>query len=90
MELAPDTPSACGGELHSKFTGGNDKAAREFSRYAVGAVVLKFLEQYIYKNPEKWYEWRNYPDVSISASPRSRVEIGKSPSLVKPAFGRIS
>ena len=45
---------------------------------SVGAVVLKFLEQYIYKNPEERYEWRNYP------------EIAKSPSLMKPAFGRIS
>jgi lauroyl/myristoyl acyltransferase len=57
---------------------------------SVGAVVLKFLEQYIYKNPEEWYEWRNYPDVSLSPPPRRRVEIAKSPSLVKPAFSRIS
>jgi len=57
---------------------------------SVGAVVLKFLEQYIYKNPEERYEWRNYPDVSISPPPMRRVEIAKSPSLMKPAFGRIS
>jgi KDO2-lipid IV(A) lauroyltransferase len=57
---------------------------------SVGALVLKFLEQNIYRYPEEWYQWKNYPGITISPSPRTRVEITKSPSLVKPAFSRIS
>lgn len=56
----------------------------------VGAVVLKFLEQNIYKYPEEWYQWKNYSGMRISPSPRTRVEITESPSLVKPALGRVS
>ena len=57
---------------------------------SVGAVVLKFLKQYIYKYPEEWYQWKKYLDIGISAVPGIKVKIPKSPSLVKPAFGRIS
>ncbi len=56
----------------------------------VGAVVLRFLEQNIYRYPEEWYQWKDYSGMRISPSPRIRVEIAKSPPLVKPAFGRIS
>lgn len=55
-----------------------------------GETVLKFLEQYVYSNPEQWYQWKNYADVRISPSPKVKVEIIKPPSLMKPAFGRIS
>jgi len=27
---------------------------------SMGALVLKFLEYYIYKFPEEWYQWKNY------------------------------
>jgi len=56
----------------------------------VGALVLKFLELNIYEYPEEWYQWKKYPGIIISSSPEIRVEIAKSPPLVKPAFGRIS
>ncbi len=28
-----------------------------------GEIVLKVLEQLIYKYPEQWYEWKKYPDI---------------------------
>lgn len=31
-----------------------------------GEVVLKVLEQFIYKYPEQWYEWKKYPQLSSS------------------------
>jgi len=55
-----------------------------------GETVLKSLEQYIYTNPEQWYQWKNYADVRFSPSPRANVEIIKPPPLMKPAFSRIS
>jgi len=27
---------------------------------SIGAVVLKFMEHYIYKFPEEWYQWKKY------------------------------
>lgn len=37
-------------------------------RYApsttTGEIVLKVLEQLIYKYPEQWYEWKKYPDIN--------------------------
>jgi KDO2-lipid IV(A) lauroyltransferase len=55
-----------------------------------GETVLKFLEQYIYSNPEQWYQWKTYADVRASPSLKAKVDIVKPPSLMKPAFGRIS
>jgi len=70
-----------------------EEMAKQFNgsvNMSAGAVVLKFLEQYIYKYPEEWYQWKNYPDIGTSPVPSTEVEILKSPSLVKPAFSRIS
>jgi lauroyl/myristoyl acyltransferase len=66
------------------------KRLKSSENMSVGALVLKFLELNIYEYPEEWYQWKNYPGIIISPSPRAKVEIAKSPSLVKPAFGRIS
>jgi len=38
-----------------------DEMANRFQRsrdMSVGAVVLKFMENYIYKHPEEWYQWK--------------------------------
>ena len=70
-----------------------EEMARQFSRrgdMSIGEVVVKFLERYIYKYPEEWYQWKKYPDIRTPHAPGTKVEIPKSPSLVKPAFSRIS
>jgi lauroyl/myristoyl acyltransferase len=30
---------------------------------SIGTTVLKCLENYIYRHPEQWYEWKKYPDI---------------------------
>jgi hypothetical protein len=70
-----------------------EEIAKQFRRsvnMSIGEVVLKFLEQYIYNCPEEWYQWKKYFDIRMPSVPGTKVEIPKSPSLVKPAFSRIS
>ena len=57
---------------------------------SIGAVVLKFLEHYIYKYPEEWYQWKCYPDIGVFPVAGAKDVIIKSPTLVRPAFSRIS
>ncbi len=33
-----------------------------------GAIVLKCLESYIYRDPAQWYEWKKYPQIGGEAS----------------------
>lgn len=40
-----------------------EEMAKRFQRsmdMSIGAVVLKFMENYIYKYPEEWYLWKKY------------------------------
>lgn len=34
---------------------------------SVGAVVLKFMENYIYKHPEEWYQWKKFLALDLFA-----------------------
>jgi lauroyl/myristoyl acyltransferase len=34
---------------------------------SIGAVVLKFMENYIYKHPEEWYQWKKYQALDLFA-----------------------
>ena len=56
---------------------------------SAGAVVLKFLEHYIYKYPEEWYQWKNFFDVIDVTDSTKQVNKKLSPSLLKPAMGNI-
>ena len=41
-----------------------EEMAKRFQRskdMSIGAVVLKFMENYIYEYPEGWYQWKKYP-----------------------------
>ncbi len=40
----------------------------------IGAVILKFLEQYIYKYPEEWYQWKKYPALGAFSPSGARAE----------------
>ena len=60
------------------------------STSSVGETVLKFLEQYIYTNPEQWYQWKEYVEIKMF---RDYTEIIKIPTAslgLKPAFGKIT
>lgn len=43
------------------------------SNLSPGALLLKFLEQYIYANPEEWYQWKKY--VQIAPLPSSDIAV---------------
>ena len=57
---------------------------------SAGAVVLKFLEHYIYKYPEEWYQWKNFFDVIDVTDSTKHINKKVSPLLLKPAMGKIS
>jgi KDO2-lipid IV(A) lauroyltransferase len=44
---------------------------------SIGEVVLKFMENYIYKHPEEWYQWKKYQALDLIACPGDKV---KAPS----------
>jgi KDO2-lipid IV(A) lauroyltransferase len=57
---------------------------------SAGETVLRFLERYIYSNPEQWYQWKDYSYI-IDVTAKKIQTRGKTPSpLLKPAFGRVS
>jgi len=55
-----------------------------------GETVLKFLERYIYSNPEQWYQWKNYNEIKTFPSPEAGVASKTSLPLFKPALGSVS
>lgn len=57
-----------------------------------GALLIKFLEQQIYRYPEEWYQWKKYFD--IIENPAAE-KIAKKPAstpapLMRPVFDRTS
>ena len=66
--------------------------AKRFQRTTcttIGEVVLKFMEQYIYKFPEEWYQWKKYPALDIFAPADMKVEAPSALPLLQPSFGNI-
>ena len=57
---------------------------------SIGEVVLKFMEHYIYKFPEEWYQWKKYP--AIEQIPSSGVMVEKPLYLpqLRPSFGTVA
>ena len=54
-----------------------------------GEAVLKFLERYIYSNPEQWYQWKNYTEIKAFPSPLAGVANKSSLPSFKPALGSV-
>lgn len=52
---------------------------------SLGAVVLKFMEQYIYKFPEEWYQWKKYPALDTFLPVDMAVETPVSIPMLEPA-----
>jgi len=55
----------------------------------VGETVLKLLEQYIYRYPEQWYQWKKYPELSNYSLIDIKTEKAMSSPFLQPAFGKI-
>ena len=59
-----------------------EEMAKRFQRsrdMSIGAVVLKFMEHYIYKHPEGWYLWKKYQTLDLFAP--SGVDV-KAPASI--------
>ena len=56
---------------------------------SVGALVLQFMEHYIYKHPEGWYQWKKYPALDIFAPAATRLEAPLPLPLPEPSFGSV-
>jgi len=57
---------------------------------SVGEIVLKSLEQYIYRHPEEWYQWKKVPEIMMEEGRVVPVNELGSPSWMKPALEGIS
>jgi len=56
------------------------------STSSVGETVLKFLEGYIYANPEQWYQWKKYLEIKTLTAHGNGIEEPASPLILQPAF----
>jgi KDO2-lipid IV(A) lauroyltransferase len=54
---------------------------------AIGTIVLKFLEQYIYKHPQEWYQWGKYAKVEDIQRRYDQMGAPRAQSLLTPAYG---
>ncbi len=50
------------------------KAVKTSASMSVGAVLLKFLEKFIYRHPEEWYQWKKYSAMETVPEPARRTE----------------
>jgi lauroyl/myristoyl acyltransferase len=53
---------------------------------SIGAVVLKFMEHYIYKFPEEWYQWKKYPKLDMFAPSDVAAETPASIPVLEPSL----
>jgi len=60
------------------------------STSSVGETVLKFLEQYIYTNPEQWYQWKEYLEIEPVPTLIKGIEEAASPLVLNPVFAKVS
>jgi hypothetical protein len=52
---------------------------------STGEVVLKFMEHYIYKFPEEWYQWKKYPKLEMFAPTDILTETPASIPVLEPS-----
>jgi len=57
---------------------------------SMGAMVLKFMEHYIYKYPEEWYQWKKYPALDMFATSSVKVEVTPPIPLLEPAMRKAA
>ena len=57
---------------------------------SIGAVVLKFMEHYIYKYPEGWYQWKKYPALDMFSSAGAEFTAPSAIPSLEPSFGNVS
>jgi len=64
--------------------------SRQFQRSletSLGAVILKFLERYIYRYPEQWYQWKKYARIEAVPSGAAAVEAPAGMPVLEHSLG---
>jgi hypothetical protein len=56
----------------------------------ISRMALSFLEQYIYKYPREWYQWKQYADIVAAPPFGLQAENPASLSLLKTSLDNIS
>jgi lauroyl/myristoyl acyltransferase len=56
---------------------------------SIGATVLKYLEQYIYKHPAGWYQWKKYPSIVSLAPSAGLAAQPPNVTVLEPTIGKI-
>jgi len=72
------------------ITTSQKEMAKQYPRYqdrSIGALVLQFMEHYIYKYPEGWYQWRKYPVLDIFIPVATMLEAPPTFPLLDHALG---
>jgi lauroyl/myristoyl acyltransferase len=57
--------------------------------YSVGEAVLRYLEQYIYRYPHAWYQWKNYPRIENLNASDNIHKVPIPAKVLEPAFGNV-
>jgi len=55
---------------------------------SMGCMVLKFMEHYIYKYPEEWYQWKKYPALDMFTTSGIEVKVPSPIPLLEPSMGK--
>ena len=63
---------------------------RRPSEIPLSSVALDFLEQYIYRYPREWYQWRNFADIAAVPAFGTEVESPTSLAVLKTSYHNIS
>jgi len=67
--------------------------SRQFQRSVdtpLGAVILKFLERYIYLYPEEWYQWKKYAQIKAVPSGIIADQASDMLPVLEPSLGHAS
>jgi Kdo2-lipid IVA lauroyltransferase/acyltransferase len=65
-----------------------EEMAGRFQRSAdtsIGEVVLKFMENYIYKHPDEWYQWKKYQALDLFAYPGDKAKAPSTLPVLQPS-----
>lgn len=65
-----------------------EEIAKQYQRsmnMSLGARVLKFMEHYIYKYPENWYQWKKYQGLDLFAPSGADVKAPPTVSILNPS-----
>ena len=57
------------------------------STLSIGEAVLRLLEQFIYANPEQWYQWKKYLEIETVNRSGRGLKTVKTPLPLRPVLG---